>query len=122
MKTTTTITVKVTADESVLSLDLAEIRASIARTLCEDYSVNHDQHGYEEGHALLTGIKVDGQVWNHEKGALVGYEWITPEVERMLKEGRKINAIKQIREDAYNAGLPMGLAEAKAIVDKWSAR
>ena len=42
---------------------------------------------------------------------------MTPEVEQLINSGRKIDAIKRIRE---NTGL--GLAEAKDLVDEYERR
>lgn len=117
-----TITVTVEADESVVPLKLNDLRESIARTISEDYGTWNDQHGYESVSALVNKIRVDGLQWDKETSRLVQVGPVTPEVERLLMNGQRISAIKELRIQAGEAGEYLGLADAKAIVDEWEAR
>lgn len=121
MKTKHTITITVYADETKdKRVDLAEIRESIGRTLSEDYSEFHSQYGYEDVAALLTAINIDGRSWDPERGRLGDYpQYMDDEVITHLREGRKIQAIKQIRVNADAAGEYIGLGDAKALADNW---
>lgn len=109
-----TITISLSADETLLPLKVSDIRDSIARMISEDYSVHYDQHGYEDESALVSTINVDGYIWNHERGCFDEQYGIDEEAREHLLNGRKIHAIKRIREITN-----LGLGEAKAIADNW---
>lgn len=122
MRNKHTITITIHADETdSLQVQLDEIRASLGQTIAQDYSVFHDQHGYEQVAALVTGFSIDGRSWDGEHGRLGEFrKFVDAEVVDHLVSGRKIQAIKKIRENSIDAGMPLGLAEAKQIADTWT--
>ena len=65
------IVIEVEADESDRGLDLEALREGLARTLSENYSVYHDQCGWDEVSALVTDIRVDGSGWDEASETLV---------------------------------------------------
>lgn len=121
MKTKHTITITIHTDETdSLKVDMDEILSSIGQAIAQDYSVFHDQHGYEREHALVTGFSIDGRTWDGDRGRLADYaDFMDAIVVDHLMNNRKIQAIKHIRENSSNAGTPLGLGEAKALVDNW---
>lgn len=121
MRNKHTITITIHADETdSLRVQLDEIRASLGQTIAQDYSVFHDQHGYDQVASLVTGFTIDGRTWDGEHGRLSEHpKFMDDEVLQHLRDGRKIQAIKLIRENSANAGTPLGLGEAKALADNW---
>lgn len=122
MNTKHTITITVYTDETdSLKVDLDEIKNSLGQTIAQDYSVFHDQHGYENEHALITGFTINGRSWDGEHGRLAEQpNFVNDEVVDHLMNGRKIQAIKLIRELSYDSGTPLGIGEAKHVADTWT--
>lgn len=114
------ITIEVEADESVLPLKVEDVKAGIATYIDEYFTDSYPQHGWEEVSALVETITVDRRKYGRKSKTLEPMpEWITPEVADYCLQGKKIQAIKEVRMISHDAGTPLGLAEAKQIVDDY---
>lgn len=117
-KHTITITLDGAEDDNLLNL--ADVRDAVAIAIAQDFGEWNDQHGYERDNGLVRAFSIDSRAYDPEKHRLEELpEHFTPEVIDYLMGNQKIKAIKAIRQNAIDAGLPMGLAEAKALVDNW---
>ena len=115
-----TTTVRLEVDMHGNPLNLTDVQDAIAAVIAQDFGDWNDQHGYQHDNGLTTGFSIDGRPYDKEKRHLAEYaEHFTPEVIDHLMNGRKIQAIKTIRENSHNSGMPLGLGEAKALADNW---
>lgn len=115
------ITIRINADDRDNPINLRDVQDAVAAVIAADFGNWNDQHGYEHDNGLVSGFSIDGRPYEPENHRLAEYsDHFTAEVIDHLMNGRKIQAIKTIRENSYNFGVPLSLGEAKALADKWT--
>lgn len=113
MTTKKRVTIEVEVEETDRLFDTEQFRLELAQHIQYDYVVAQPMYGEPE--ARITAIRVDGirfdpATYDFEPGP------ITAEIAAEIMAGRKIVAIKMVRENTA-----CSLMEAKEAVDKYAA-